>query len=127
MITGSGRSPKAEIVYTMGFPSVSDGKESTCSVEDLGLIRGLGRSPGGGHGNPLQYSCPENPMARGAWWATVPGVTELNKIEQLGTAHSICLVYILKQEKRERNTFFSQISRVILLLLIISIKHVIKK
>ena len=42
------------------------GKESTCNAGDLGLIPGLGRSPGGGHGNPLQYSCLENPMDRGA-------------------------------------------------------------
>ena len=49
----------------------SDSKESTCNAGDLGLIRGLGRSPGGGHGNPLQNSCLENPMDRGAWWATV--------------------------------------------------------
>ena len=45
----------------MGFPGSSDGKESACSVGDLGLIPGLGRSPGGGRGNPLQYSCLENP------------------------------------------------------------------
>ena len=44
----------------LGFPFGSDGKESTCKVGDLGLIPGLGRSPGGGHGNPLQYSCLEN-------------------------------------------------------------------
>ena len=44
-------------------------------VREEGFIPGLGRSPGGGHGNPLQYSCLENPMDRGAWWATVPGVT----------------------------------------------------
>ena len=45
----------------LGFPGGSDGKESTCNVGDLGLISGLGRSPGGGHGNPLQYSCLEHP------------------------------------------------------------------
>ena len=45
----------------MGFPGGSDSKESTCSVGDLGSIRGLGRSPGGGHGHPLQDSCLENP------------------------------------------------------------------
>ena len=45
-----------------GFPGGSDGKESACSVGDLGLIPGLGRSPGGGHGNPLQYSGLENYM-----------------------------------------------------------------
>ena len=45
----------------MGFPGGSDGKESMCSVGDWGSIPGLGRSPGGGHGNPLWYSCLENP------------------------------------------------------------------
>ena len=45
----------------MGFPGGSDGEESACNAEDLGSIPGLGRSPGGGHGNPLQYSCQENP------------------------------------------------------------------
>ena len=43
-------------------------------IRDVGLIPGLGRSPGGEHGNPLQYSCPENPMDRGSWWSTVHGV-----------------------------------------------------
>ena len=60
----------------LGFPGGSDSKESACDVGDLGLIPGLGRSPGGGHGNPLQYSCLENPMDREAWWATVRGVTK---------------------------------------------------
>ena len=46
--------------YVMGFRGGSDSKEITCNAEDLGLIPGLGRSPGGGHGNPLQYSCLEN-------------------------------------------------------------------
>ena len=46
---------------TEGFPGGSDGKESTCNAGDLGLIPGLGRSTGGGHGNPLHYSCLENP------------------------------------------------------------------
>ena len=50
-------------------------------VGDAGLIPGSGRSPGGGHGNPLQYSCLENPMDRGAWWATVHGVKELDTTE----------------------------------------------
>ena len=49
-----------------GFPGGSVGKESTCNAGDLGTIPGLGRSPGGGHGNPLQYSCLENTMDRGA-------------------------------------------------------------
>ena len=51
----------------MGLPGGSDGKESACNERDLGLISGLGRSSGRGHGNPLQYSCLENPMDRGAW------------------------------------------------------------
>ena len=45
-------------------------------IRDVGSIPGLGRSPGGGYGNPLQYSCLENPMDRGAWWVTVHGVTK---------------------------------------------------
>ena len=49
--------------------------QSACDAGDLGLIAGLGRSPGEGNGNPLQYSCLENPMGRGAWQATVHGVT----------------------------------------------------
>ena len=44
-------------------------------IRDMGSIAGLGRSPGGGHGDPLQYFCLENPKDRGAWWATVHGVT----------------------------------------------------
>ena len=45
-------------------------------IRDMGLIPGMGRSPGGGYGNPLQYSCLENPMDREAWWATFHGVTK---------------------------------------------------
>ena len=52
-------------------------KESAGNAGDLGLIPGLGRSPGGGHDNPLQYSCLENPLDRGAWWATVHGVAKI--------------------------------------------------
>ena len=63
----------------LGFPGGSDGKESACSAGDLGLIPGLGRFPGEGNGNPLQYSCLENPMDRGAWRATVAkNQTQLN-------------------------------------------------
>jgi len=52
------------------------GKESACNAGYADSIPGSGRSPGEGHGNPLQYSCLENPMDRGAWWATVHGVTK---------------------------------------------------
>ena len=54
----------------MDFPGSSDSKESVCDVGDLGLIPGLGRSPGEGNGNPLQYSCLENSMDREASWAS---------------------------------------------------------
>ena len=63
-------------VLFWGFPGGSDGKESTCNVEDLGLIPGLGRSPGEGNGYPLQYSYLENPMVRGARWAVVHRVAK---------------------------------------------------
>ena len=60
----------------LGFPGGSDGKESACNSGDMGLIPGLGRSPGKGHGNHLQYSCLENPMDRGAGLYIVHGVTK---------------------------------------------------
>ena len=60
----------------MGFPGSSDGKASAHNSGDLGSIPGSGRSPGEGKGNPLWYSCLENPMDRGAWWAIVHGVAE---------------------------------------------------
>ena len=63
----------------MGFPHSSVSKESGCNAGDLGLILGLGRSPGEGNGNPLQYSCLQNPMDRGAWRATVHGVTRVGR------------------------------------------------
>ena len=65
----------------MGFPGGSDSKESACNAGDLGLIPGSGRFPGEGNGNPLQYSCLENSMDRGAWWATVYAVTESDTME----------------------------------------------
>ena len=61
----------------------SDGKESACSMGDPGLIRGLGRFPGEQNGYPCQYYCLENPMERGAWWATVHGIAELDTTEEL--------------------------------------------
>ena len=61
----------------MGFPCSSVSKESACNSGDLGLIPGLGRSPREGKGNPLQYSCLENSMDRGAWRTTVHGVTRV--------------------------------------------------
>ena len=60
----------------MGFPGGLDGKESGCNAGDLGLIPGSERPPEEGNGNPLQYSCLENSMDRGAWQATVHGVAK---------------------------------------------------
>ena len=61
--------------WSLGFPGGSDGKESACSVGDLGSIPGLGRSPGGGHATYSSILAWRIPMDRGAWWATVHGVT----------------------------------------------------
>jgi len=58
------------IYFGYWLPGSSDSKESACNVGNLASIPGSGRSPGEGNGNPLQYSCLENPMDRGAWWAT---------------------------------------------------------
>ena len=63
----------------MGFPHSSVGKESAHNAGDPGSIPGLGRSPGEGNGKPLQYSCLENPMDRGAWRATVHGVARVGQ------------------------------------------------
>ena len=60
----------------LSFPGGSEGKASACNAGDLDSIPGSGRSPGEGNGNPLQYSCLENSMDRGAWWATVHGVAK---------------------------------------------------
>ena len=60
----------------MSFPGGSDGEASACNVGDPGLIPGLGRSPGEGNGNPLQYSCLENPTDGGAWQITVHGIAK---------------------------------------------------
>ena len=71
----------------MGFPGSSDGKESACNVGDLGsTIPGLGRSPGRGHGNPLQYSCLENPHGQRSLSGCSPwGRKESDKTEGLST------------------------------------------
>ena len=61
----------------MNFPCSLVSKRSACNAEDRGLIPGSGRSPGEGNGNPLQYSCLENPMDRGVWQATVHGVARV--------------------------------------------------
>ena len=80
LILGFGRSLGEGNGYPLqdswGILGGSDGKESACNTEDLGLIPGSGRSLGEGNGNRLQYSCLENSMDRGVWWATVYGVAK---------------------------------------------------
>ena len=62
-----------QVVLVVKNPPANGG-----DMRDVGSVSGFGRSPGGGHGNPLQYSCLENPMDRGAWWATIHRVAELD-------------------------------------------------
>ena len=69
-------------LWFYGFPGGADGKEFACYMGDLGLIPGLGKSPGGGHGNPLQYSCLENPLRLGSLAGYSPwGCKESNMTE----------------------------------------------
>ena len=71
----------SHVVLVVKNPPTSAG-----DIRDMGSVPGLGRSPGGGHGNPLQYSCLENPMDRGAWQPTVHGVAQSQtRLKQLGT------------------------------------------
>ena len=100
-----------------GFPGGSEGTASACTAGDLGLIPGLGRSPGEGNGIPLQYSCLENPKNRGAWWATVHGVAKsrtrlsdftftfklLSLLKALLLLFFIYIVVLGSQKKNERN------------------------
>ena len=82
------------------FPGRPVGKESTCNAGDTrdeGSITGSGRSPGGGNGLPLQYSCLENPVDRGAWWATVHEVAKsLTLLKQLITRAQMDLDIIIQ-------------------------------
>ena len=93
------RRDKPPIPVFMGFPSSLDGKESVCNARDLGLIPGLGRPTGGGHGNPLQYSCLENhhgwrsPADYSTW-----GHKKLNTTEKLSTAQHL-IRYLLSYKE----------------------------
>ena len=71
----------------MGLPGWLSCEESTCQCRKHGSIPGLGKSPGGGHGNPLQYSCLGNHMDRGAWQDTVHKVTESDMTYQLNNTN----------------------------------------
>ena len=73
----------------MGFPGGSVVKNAPANAGDASLIPGVGRSPGEGNDNPLQYSCWGNPMDRKGWWATTHGVTELDTTERLNNNQRI--------------------------------------
>ena len=91
-----------------GFPSGTSGKEHTCQCRrrDMGLIPGSGRSPGGEHGNPLQYSCLKNLMDRGTWWATIHRVTKSRtRLKQLSTHACGKPTIILKTSKGKDQVF----------------------
>ena len=75
------REPFLLEAYVLYFPGGTDGKESASEAGDLGWIPELGRSPREGNGNPLQYSCLENSMDRGAWYTIVYGVAESGTTE----------------------------------------------
>ena len=76
----------------MGFPGGSEVKASACNAGAPGSIPGLGRSPGEENGNPLQYSCLENPIDGGAWWSTVHGVAKI-RTRLSDFTHSLKLLY----------------------------------
>ena len=91
--------------WFVGCPVALGVKNSPANAgdnRDMGLISGLGRSPGGGHDNPLQYSCLENPMDRGAWWATVHGLHRIgHNRSELAWMHA-CIGVVGNQPEEPR-------------------------
>ena len=88
-----------------GFPGGASVKNNRCAnagdIRDTGSIPGLGRSPGGGHGNPLQY-CLENPMDRGAWWAIIHGFAELDTTKQITLSLLLFVHYFAWQRYNDK-------------------------
>ena len=85
-----------DLEHIMGFPGGSNGKESTCNVGDLGLIPGMGIFPGGGHGNPFQYSCLENLYGQRSLAGYSPwGSKESDTTEQLSTAQYMVVLFLI--------------------------------
>ena len=85
-----------------GFPCGSDSKESACKDGDPGSIHGSGRSPREGNGNPLQYSCLENSMDRGAWQPPVHGLTKSDMTDQLTFSLLLCSSSLLMRKRAQR-------------------------
>ena len=98
---------RVKLAHVMrGLPCWLSDEESICSSGDAGYIPGSGRCPGGGNGNPLQYSCLENPMDGGAWWAIIHGV---GRNEQLSTYS--CHAKSIRITTHYLNFFLSHMSR----------------
>ena len=89
--------------HQMGFPGGSVVKNLPAHAGDVGLIPGLGRFPGEGNSNPLQYSCLGNPMDRGAWQATILGVTKESDMTQQQTTHQISITARNRTESESEN------------------------
>ena len=101
--------PSPELVVREEFPSGADSKESAFNVQDPGSSPGSGRFPGEGNGNPLQYSCLENSMDRGAWWTYSPwDCKELNRTEQL----SLSLFLSLTHTHADTNTVIGKYEQI---------------
>ena len=87
-LAGSFFTWEAKVALVVKNPAANAG-----DIRDMGSIPGSGRYPVGGHDNPLQYSCLENPMERGAWWVTVQGITKSwTRLKRLSTAHTLSIV-----------------------------------
>ena len=96
----SSLSEESGTLLDLGFPGGSDGEDSACNLSDPGSIPGLGRFPGKGNGYPLQCSCLENSMDRGAWQATVPGVATNHTWLTLGLVSPYCPIQVVLLSQR---------------------------
>ena len=100
-------------IWKAPFPGVSDGKECACNAGDPDSMPGSVRSPREGTGNPLQYSCLENPMDRGGWWATGHGVTKGRHYWTTNTftSHEMPIAYITLGALKKKRSFSSTIRK----------------
>ena len=114
----------SHVVLVVKNPPASAG-----DIRDMNSIPGLGRPPGGGHGNPLQYSCLGNPRDRGAWWAAVCGVTQsrtrLKQLSSNSSSRQQCLLLVLLSfTQQEQNPLFSTDTEADLFIISSGIAHI---